>query len=43
MMGAYEIGPVRGRSEILTYTGVLALAGGTDASDGGEGSGQALA
>jgi len=28
MMGAYEIGPVRGRTELLTYTGVLALGGG---------------
>jgi len=25
-LGAYEIGPVRGRTELLTYTGVLALA-----------------
>jgi small ligand-binding sensory domain FIST len=37
MLGAYEIGPVRGRTEILTYTGILALAG------GGEAPGQALA
>ena len=35
MLGAYEIGPVRGRSELLTYTGVLALGGGAQ--------GQALA
>jgi len=28
MMGAYEIGPVRGRTELLTYTGVLVIAGG---------------
>lgn len=27
MQGAYEIGPVCGRTELLTYTGVLALAG----------------
>jgi small ligand-binding sensory domain FIST len=27
MMGAFEIGPVRGRSELLTYTGVLAVCG----------------
>ncbi|NNL68201.1 MAG: hypothetical protein HKP30_18265, partial [Myxococcales bacterium] len=37
MLGAYEIGPVRGRTELLTYTGVLALAG------GGGAQGQALA
>jgi small ligand-binding sensory domain FIST len=36
-LGAYEIGPVRGRTEILTYTGILALAG------AGEPRGQALA
>jgi small ligand-binding sensory domain FIST len=28
MLGAFEIGPVRGRTELLTYTGVLALCGG---------------
>jgi small ligand-binding sensory domain FIST len=38
MMGAYEIGPVRGRSELLTYTGVLVLAGG-DAGASGQGGG----
>jgi len=37
MLGAYEIGPVRGRTEILTYTAILALSG------GGEPRGQALA
>jgi small ligand-binding sensory domain FIST len=36
MLGAYEIGPVCGRTEVLTYTGILALAG------GGEAGGQAL-
>jgi len=35
-LGAYEIGPVRGRSEVLTYTAVLALV------DGGGGGGQSL-
>ncbi|MBW2313143.1 MAG: FIST C-terminal domain-containing protein [Deltaproteobacteria bacterium] len=39
MMGAYEFGPVRGRTELLTYTGVLAAAGAApDATDGSAGS-----